>query len=194
MREAVAAYCWPGQLRFLFAHLLLDLPTPAIALWETFREALLADFALGNNEAEAERLTLHAISRHLQSQGANLGQFGLPEPAMVDREVNMELDAFLHRRDTLLQHSQESHQMMNPEQRVAYDRVLGLLGRVAATFSTAKQVVERLFWSMPFAIASKARATSLASLASQPSALYYTKEDELLIQCLAFLLMRAHLT
>jgi hypothetical protein len=34
MREPVAAYSRPGQLRFLFAHLLL-LPTPAITLWET---------------------------------------------------------------------------------------------------------------------------------------------------------------
>jgi hypothetical protein len=72
MREAVAAYSRPGQLRFLFSYSLLDLPTPAIILWETFRKALSADFALNNNKEEANRLTLQAISRNLQSQGASL--------------------------------------------------------------------------------------------------------------------------
>ena len=105
MREAVAAYSRPGQLRFLFAHLLLDLPTPAIALWDTFREALSADFALDHNDGEAISLTLNAISRHLRSQGASLSQFGLPEPERVDREVNLELDAFLGRHNSLLQQS-----------------------------------------------------------------------------------------
>ena len=128
MREAVAAYSRPGQLRFLFAHLLLDLPTPAITLWETFREHLSADFALDHNEDEANRLTLQAISRYLRSQGASLSQFGLPEPVAVDREINMELDAFLGRHQTLLQQSQESYEMMNPEQRSVFDRVLNSIG------------------------------------------------------------------
>jgi hypothetical protein len=124
MREAVAAYSRPGQLQFLFAHLLL-LPTPAITLWEAFREHLSADFALDHNEDETLRLSLQAISRHLRSQGASLCQFGLPEPAGVDREVNIELDAFLHRRETpLLQQSQESYEIMNIEERFIYDRIL----------------------------------------------------------------------
>jgi hypothetical protein len=102
MREAVAAYSRPGQLRFLFSHLLLDLPTPAIALWDTLREPLSADFTLTNNTDEAERLALHAISRQLQVQGPNLTPLGLLEPPRVDREVNMELDAFLYNRTRFL--------------------------------------------------------------------------------------------
>lgn len=66
-----------------------------------FREALSADFALEHNEAEATRLTLNAISRYLRSQGASLGQFGLPEPERVNREVNLELDAFLGQHETV---------------------------------------------------------------------------------------------
>jgi hypothetical protein len=34
MEEAIAAYCRPSQLRFLFSHLVLDLPTPAVNLWD----------------------------------------------------------------------------------------------------------------------------------------------------------------
>jgi hypothetical protein len=68
-------------------------------------------------------LTLQAISRYLRSQGASLSQFGLPEPAKVDREVNIELDAFLYRRDVLLQQGWESYEMMNIEQRSIYGRI-----------------------------------------------------------------------
>ena len=75
-------------------HLILDLPTPATALWENFREALSAGFTLDNNEDEANWLTPQAISRYLQWPR-------LAEPAKVNREVNMELDAFLYRHDRL---------------------------------------------------------------------------------------------
>jgi hypothetical protein len=109
IEEAVAAYSRPSQLRFLFAYLLLDLPTPAIVLWENFREALSADFALNHNESEATRLTLESISRYLRSQGASLSQFGLPEPSRVEREVTLELDAFTQSCDALLLRSQQSY-------------------------------------------------------------------------------------
>ena len=58
------------------------------------REALSVGFALDNNEDEANRLTLQAISRYLQRPR-------LAELAKVNREVNMELGAFLYRHDGL---------------------------------------------------------------------------------------------
>jgi hypothetical protein len=138
MREAVAAYSRPGQLRFLFAYLLLGLPTPAIVLWDTFREALSADFALDHNESEAIRLTLNAISRHLRSQRGSLSQFGLPEPERADREVNLELDAFLGRHETLLRQCQEAYGMMNAEQQSVYNRVLQSIGNGGCLFLDSK--------------------------------------------------------
>ena len=138
MREAIAAYSRPGQLRFLFAHLLLDLPTPAIALWDAFREALSADFVLNHNEDEAVRRTLNAISRHLRSQGASLTQFGLPEPDRVDRELNLELDAFLGRHDALLRQSEESYEAMNFEQRSVFDRIMSAIGSGGCFFLDGK--------------------------------------------------------
>jgi len=106
-----------------FCHLILDLPTPATTLRETFRKALSVGYAPDNNEDEANRLTLQAISRYLRSQGASLSQFRLAEPAKVDREVGTELDTFLYRRDGLLQQSWESYEMMNLEQLSIYDRI-----------------------------------------------------------------------
>lgn len=138
MREAVAAYQPSRLTTYLFAHLLLDLPTPAITLWETFQQALSADFALNNNEDKANRLALQAISRYLQSQGASQRQFELPEPARVDREVNMELDTCLHRRDMLLEQSQRAYQIMSVEQRSIYDCITSSIGTGGCYFLDGK--------------------------------------------------------
>jgi hypothetical protein len=58
-QEAVTAYSYPRQLRFLFAYLLLDLPTLAIALWDTFRDTLSANFALDHNKSETTLLAIN---------------------------------------------------------------------------------------------------------------------------------------
>jgi hypothetical protein len=52
-----------------------------------------------------------------------LSQFGLAEPAKVDREADTELEASLYRHDALLQRSWESYEMMNIDQRSIYDRI-----------------------------------------------------------------------
>ena len=81
MEEAIASYSCSSQLWFLFTYLLLDLPTPAIYFWDTFWEALSADFSAYYNENKAICLTLEDISCYLCSQGAGLMQYGLSEPA-----------------------------------------------------------------------------------------------------------------
>ena len=67
MEEAIASYNCSSQLRFLFTHLLLDLPTPAINFWETFQEALSADFSTHHNKNEAICLILEDIFCYLCS-------------------------------------------------------------------------------------------------------------------------------
>ena len=66
-----------------------------------------------------------------------MSQFGLAELAEVDREVNMELDAFLHWRDGLLQQSWESYAMMNKEQLSIYDRIFNSRRHSTNTIPTA---------------------------------------------------------
>ena len=67
------------------------------------------------------------------------------EPAGVDREVNMELDAFLDRHETLLQQSQESYDMMNVEQRSTYDCIFNSIGMGGCYFLDSKAGREKTF-------------------------------------------------
>jgi hypothetical protein len=138
LEEAVAAYSRPAQLRFLFAYLLLDLPSPAINLWETFQEELSADFSINHTKAEAIRLTLQDISRYLRSQGSSLTQFGLSEPTRNDREIDVELGAFLHSRTALLMRSQRSYNILNAEQRLIYKRILAAVPNGGCFFVDGK--------------------------------------------------------
>lgn len=125
LQEVIAAYSRFGQFRFLFVHLILSLSIPAITFWTRFREVLSADFAARHNEAEAIRRTLEDISRYLHSQGASLTHLGLPEPARVERQINLELDVFAQFYDVLQVRSQQAYGMLNQEQRLVYDSVMG---------------------------------------------------------------------
>jgi hypothetical protein len=53
-----------------------------------------------------------------------LTQYGLPEPARVEHEINMELDVFVNAWDSLLLQSQQSYDRMNVEQCLIYNRIL----------------------------------------------------------------------
>jgi hypothetical protein len=109
MKEAISAYSRPSQLRFLFAFLILDLPTSALELWTTFKNDLCADFAMHHHEPRATSLALKDIALYLSSQGSSLAQHGLPNPTSDTRvtELDQELNAFLSQRVTLLQRSEE---------------------------------------------------------------------------------------
>ena len=54
LNEAIASYSSPSQLRFLFANLLLDLPFPAMELWDRFKEELCGDYLLRRNHRDSE--------------------------------------------------------------------------------------------------------------------------------------------
>ncbi|KAG7429406.1 hypothetical protein Forpi1262_v009500 [Fusarium oxysporum f. sp. raphani] len=121
LEEAVSSFALPPQLRFLFAHLLLDSPSPAVALWERFGPALSADFALHYSHDEAISRTLQSISRILRGNGATMRQFGLPEPTGVERELQLELAAFARQRETLMMRSRQNYAALNAEQRHIFD-------------------------------------------------------------------------
>ena len=56
----------------------------------------------------------------------------------VDREVNMELDAFLHQQDLLLQRSKQSYETMNIEQRSIFDLIFNSIGTGSCYFLDGK--------------------------------------------------------
>ncbi|TVY62600.1 ATP-dependent DNA helicase pif1 [Fusarium oxysporum f. sp. cubense] len=129
LEEAVSSFALPPQLRFLFAHLLLDSPSPAVALWERFGPALSADFALHYSHDEAISRTLQSISRILRGNGATMRQFGLPEPPGVERELQLELAAFARQRETLMMRSRQNYAALNAEQR----HIFGIIHSSLAT-------------------------------------------------------------
>ncbi|KAG7429200.1 ATP-dependent DNA helicase pif1 [Fusarium oxysporum f. sp. raphani] len=98
LEEAVSSFALPPQLRFLFAHLLLDSP-----------------------HGEAISRTLQSISRILRGNGATMRQFGLPEPTGVQRELQLELAAFARQRETLMMRSRQNYAALNAEQRHIFD-------------------------------------------------------------------------
>ncbi|KAA8894732.1 hypothetical protein FN846DRAFT_912553 [Sphaerosporella brunnea] len=124
MDEAIASYYRPGQLRFLFAHLLVDLATPAIELWERYKESLSLDFRLHAPSHAAEKQALHQIEAYLAARGAALADFGLSTGEHRPREVEMEIEAFESRMDVLWNQAQLAVSQMNPEQAICYHTVL----------------------------------------------------------------------
>jgi hypothetical protein len=124
MDEAIASYYRPGQLRFLFAHLLVDLATPAIDLWERYKESLSLDFRLHAPARTAEKQALHQIESYLAARGAALGDFGLSTGEHRPREVEMEIEAFESRMDVLWHQAQLAVNQMNPEQAACYHTIL----------------------------------------------------------------------
>ncbi|KAK1993563.1 hypothetical protein LX36DRAFT_542191, partial [Colletotrichum falcatum] len=138
MEEAASSFSRPGQLRFLFAHLLLDLPSPAVTLWTRFCPALSADFALHQAQDTATTRALQSISRILRANGASLRQFGLPEPVLVERELQMEIQAFAPLQDTLLRRSHQNYAVLNHEQRRVFNAVYSSLGTGGCFFVDGK--------------------------------------------------------
>jgi len=121
----VAYFYGPYQLRFLYAHLIVDLPSPALQLWERYRLEFSADYIqrLGSVEVGCQRC-LQEIGRLLRTRGASLAAFNLPDPGNITTDVEAEYLQFSGRRDELLQLSQRMISSMNPEQRKAYETVL----------------------------------------------------------------------
>jgi hypothetical protein len=84
----------------------VDLATPAIELWERYKEPLSLDFHLHAPSHTAEKQALHQIEAYLAARGAALGDFGLNTGEAQPREVEMEIEAFESRMDVLWNQAQ----------------------------------------------------------------------------------------
>jgi hypothetical protein len=95
MREGVESHCRPSQLRFLFAHLLVDVTTPAIELWNRYKQALCQDYLWHRaSPSFAQKQALRQIESFLAARGSALVDFGLTTGENRPREVEMEIEAF----------------------------------------------------------------------------------------------------
>jgi hypothetical protein len=76
LEEAIAFYYAPYHLRFLYAQLIVDIPAPALELWEKYKDELSADHT--ERFATADQAYLEAlrdIERLLTPRGSNLSDF-----------------------------------------------------------------------------------------------------------------------
>jgi len=120
MREAVDTLRTPQQLRILFIHLLTNscISTP-LEFWNEFRPKISEDFILaaigdvkqGCNEA------LKQLGSILQGHGKHLNDYGLPQPATHNNEVEWELHRWSLQVGMLEQQVDVGLSVFNPEQR-----------------------------------------------------------------------------
>lgn len=124
LQEAVAACQTPGQLRFLFARIVLE-GYPAVPLWDEFRDRLAFDHITWTRSHErGVDQALRQIADFLTDSGRRLSDFGLPEPSSrQSAEVVCELDAFEGRHDSLLLQAENMVRNMNEEQQAIYHEI-----------------------------------------------------------------------
>jgi hypothetical protein len=127
MSEAVASYCSPAQLRFLFARIMLE-GYPAIAIWEEFKDELAKDFIVARHSRDLGiSIALTKISEYINDGNHSMTDFGLPEPTFRTPEVLAELERYAGEQDSFRHLSNSMLEMMNGEQRTAYDTIINII-------------------------------------------------------------------
>jgi len=91
LQEAIAFYYAPYHLRFLYAQLIVDIPAPALELWEKCKAKLSADHTeLFATADQAYLEALGGIERLLTPSGPNLSDSCLPDPGQRINELDIE--------------------------------------------------------------------------------------------------------
>jgi hypothetical protein len=91
LQDAIAVYCMPYHVGFLYMQLIVDIPAPALELWEKYKDELSADRT--ERFATADQAYLEAlrdIKRLLTPRGSNLSDFGLSDPGQRINELDIE--------------------------------------------------------------------------------------------------------
>jgi hypothetical protein len=94
MIEAIDAFYSLGQLRFLFASILVDMPTDALKLYNDFLSDMSWDLQNSLSDNEWQNTLLQILQGYLQSRGASLREFQLPMPYSATSELSYEIAAF----------------------------------------------------------------------------------------------------
>jgi PIF1-like helicase len=124
LADAVASFCTPAQVRFLFTRICLE-GYLAVPLWEEFQMALAQDFILQTHSQErGVNLGLLALASSFQESGRSLSQYGLPQPTFQCPEVVSELEAYANRTQELAEQAQLRYASMTDEQKHVYELVL----------------------------------------------------------------------
>lgn len=125
MEEAVADGISGGQLRFLFVLLILE-GSPALPMWDRFKDDLARDFGGNINGAVAPyalNQALGDIQRLLQERGKDASIYSLPYVEIPSAEVDAELSYFAGQRASLLHASTTSFASMTQDQQALFNRI-----------------------------------------------------------------------
>ena len=123
MTEAVDASYSPGQLRFLFASILVDMPTDAPKLYNDFLSDMSWDLQANLPEAEWENNLLQILQGYLRSRGTSLSEFQLPTPYSVASELSCEIAAFQPYSAEMAAAVERMMSSFNPEQLAVYQQL-----------------------------------------------------------------------
>jgi hypothetical protein len=125
MEDAIADFKSPAQLRFLFAHLILE-GGPAPEMWSKFMSSLIEDYVNFDHLSEelAESKALLHISDLLGENGKSLHHFALPEPTQLPDIVMEEIMAFAPFRAELNRAADLMVNSMNEEQSTLFLKLL----------------------------------------------------------------------
>ena len=133
MVDAIASFCTPSQLRFLFSRILLE-GFPAAPLWNEFKLSLAQDFITSSRSQERGiDSTLLSLQTSLQDGGRTLGQFGLPDPKLRCPEVVSEEERYSHRAVELLADAHQSFLDMNVEQKRIFNDLIDCVNNYVAS-------------------------------------------------------------
>jgi hypothetical protein len=121
--DAIASFCPPTQLRFLFSRIVLE-GFPGVPLWNELKLQLAQDFIRNcRSEERGIDLSLQALQLLFQDAGRTLNQFGLPQPLLRCPEVVTEEETYRPRAALLRQEADVALQRMTDEQRNVFATV-----------------------------------------------------------------------
>ena len=120
MTEAIDASYSPGQLRFLFASILVDMPTDAPKLYSDFLTDMSWDLQNNLPKGEWENTLLQILQGYLRSRGASLREFQLPMPYSATTELSYEVAAFQSYSAEMAAAVEHIINGFNPEQLAVY--------------------------------------------------------------------------
>jgi hypothetical protein len=125
MREAIASSYSPGQLRFLFATVLIHMPGDSKALYDEFLPEMSQDLQSVPELANGGWLNamLQSIQGYLSSQGSSLASFKLPMPTLRPSELDDELAAFYSRAVEMQEFVRKTRAQFNAEQVQVYAKL-----------------------------------------------------------------------
>jgi hypothetical protein len=123
MTEAIDASYSPGQLRFLFASILVDMPTDAPKLYSDFLTDMSWDLQNNLPDDGWENTLLQILQGYLRSRGASLREFQLPMPYFATSELSYEVAAFQSHSAEMATAVEGMIDGFNPEQLAVYQQL-----------------------------------------------------------------------